>query len=227
MEPEKPFIYANADHLDRAISNYKKQLDDYYKELNEAENAPPDVRKQRLQKVKEGKRYLDLERNRLNILGDVFAGLAEYQQFGRSAAGSRTGRKDLEREEHHPTDVLENYMLAAGKPKPSPSHTAHHIVPGKGKTKWANRARVRMHLFGVRINDPDNGVYLPTYKKDTPSWAMPKSLGHLEYHTHGYEIWVNDQLQKRTGEPFIRQELRLIGKRLQQNNLPPEARKKG
>jgi len=56
-------------------------------------------------------------------------------------------------------------MRAVPVPKPSANHTAHHIVPGKGKTKGAVRARIRLHLYGIRINDPGNGVWLPTYSK--------------------------------------------------------------
>lgn len=109
-------------------------------------------------------------------------------------------------------------------PKPSPQHTAHHIVPGKGRTVHSARARSRIHLFGIRINDPDNGVWLPSASKYTPNWSMPEALGHKQYHTEGYEKWVSMRLRNQSSETFARQELRMIALLLEQNKLPPEAR---
>lgn len=81
---------------------------------------------------------------------------------GMSVSDFKSKQTELQVEEHHRADALEKFMRAVPIPKPSRNHTAHHIVPGKGKTQYAYRARVRIHLFGVRINDPDNGVWLPT-----------------------------------------------------------------
>lgn len=58
--------------------------------------------------------------------------------------------RQLKQESQHPTANLENHMCAV--PVPSPNHSAHHIVLDKDKTQDANRARIRMHLFGIRIN---------------------------------------------------------------------------
>lgn len=135
-------------------------------------------------------------------------------------------QKQLLEETHHPTEILEKYMRAVPIPKPSNNHSAHHITPGIGKTKDAYRARMRIHRFGIRINDPDNGVWLPRSTKYTPHWSMPEAKGHNQYHTHGYESWLLRRLQTKSSEEFIRQELRFIGQALQENNIPPEARKK-
>jgi hypothetical protein len=57
-------------------------------------------------------------------------------------------------------------------------------------------------------------------------WSMPDSKGHLEYHTEGYESWVLKKMRSKSGEIAIRLELDLIGKMLQENNIPKEAQKK-
>lgn len=153
-------------------------------------------------------------------------GRSAVRQVGESRAAGADKRNLLLAEEHHPTKVLEDFMRAVPIPKPSPHHTARHIVPGKGKTVDAARARSRIHLFGIRINDPDNGVWLPSAAKHTPNWSMPDALGHKQYHTEGYERWVSMRLRNQSSEVFIRQELRIIALLLEQNKLPPEARSK-
>lgn len=218
--------YDEMSPLERALNKYQRQADVYFKKLNRIENSPPDVRDKRKHELNEIKRNLALEFSLVENLGDVQSGLEAYRKEGRKLAKDKQGRTLLSTEGHHPTNDLEKNMRAIPVPKPSPDNTAHHIVPGKGKTKFANRARVRLHLFGIRINDPDNGVWLPMYARHTPHWSMPESKGHLQYHTHGYEKWVHKQIQSRSSEANIRQELKLVGTMLKQNNLPPEAGKK-
>lgn len=217
--------------LDRAIDAYHKKAEQYFTTKNEIENAPIDVRKQREIELRKIKAELDHQRMNAESYAFIQAQLDTYREAGREATkGKRSEvaqkQRTLQAEAHHTTEILEEMMKADASPKPSSQHTAHHIVPGTGKTKDANLARVHMHRFGVRINDPDNGVYLPMYKKYTPHWSMPDSKGHLEYHTEGYEGWVRKKIQVKSGEAFIRIELRLIGELLKTNKLPDEARKK-
>lgn len=226
--------YDEMSPLDRAIETYSSKAKKYYSDLNKAEKAPKDVRDTRKKELAAIKKHLENERRLMESIVDVQSELEAYRIYGkqavhqpgqsRSAASQREA--ELLAEDHHPPELLEKYMRAVPIPKPSSTHTAHHIVPGKGKTKSAGRARMFIHALGIRINDPDNGVWLPTYAKHTPSWAMPNSLGHLQYHTEGYEWWVNNKLQKKSTESFVRLELQLIGMALQQNKLPPQARKK-
>jgi hypothetical protein len=156
------------------------------------------------------------------VVADVQAGLDAYRAYGRGAAEgsgqSRSAaaeiRQNLLAEDHHPTGILEFFMRAVPNPKPSGQHTAHHIAPGKGRSKFAYRARVRLHTAGVRINDPDNGVWLPRKSSYTPHWSMSEALGHLQYHTNGYERWISDRLETKFGETFVRLELRIISQLL-------------
>ncbi|WP_444997491.1 AHH domain-containing protein [Aliikangiella sp. IMCC44359] len=163
---------------------------------------------------------LDHQRMHAFSMADAQAQLDTYRKNVRNA-----NSKTLLQEEHHPTEILELYMRVAGKPKPDCYCTAHHIVPGKGKLKINYLTRVHLHINAIGINDPDNGVYLPKRKADTPHWNMPNSKGHKEYHTHGYELFVNQRVTAKNTEQGIRQTLQMIGKMLQENNLPKQARK--
>jgi hypothetical protein len=225
------YRYDEMSPLDQAIENLLQKAQTYYKDLNRAENAPKDVREKRKKELENAKQHLEHERRLAEVKVDVQADLQTYRLRGKQAyKGTNVeiaaSQKELLAEEHHPTEILEKYMRAVPIPKPSPVHTAHHIVPGAGKTKDAYRARLRIHRYGIRINDPDNGVWLPNATKHTPHWSMPNALGHNKYHTHGYESWLLRRLQSKSSEEFIRIELRLIGQELQENNIPPEARAK-
>jgi hypothetical protein len=79
------------------------------------------------------------------------------------------------------------------------------------------RARIHMHVNGIRINDPANGVYLLTKDKYTPHWSMPNSRGHLKYHTSEYEKWVSNKVRGVKGMDYIKTQLQVIGRLLQQN----------
>lgn len=220
--------------LDKAIANYERKAKAYIEQSNKAENTPPDLREKRKQELATIKKHLENERRLMIAIADVQAGLDTYRAYGRGAVESSgqsrsaamARRQELLEEGHHPTEILELFMRAVPNPKPSGQHTAHHIAPGRGKTRFAYRARVKLHTAGVRINDPDNGVWLPCKSRYTPHWSMPDALGHLQYHTNGYERWVSDRLETKFGEAFIRLELRIIGQLLQENKLPAEAKKK-
>ena len=113
-------------------------------------------------------------------------------------------------------------MKADGRPRPSLQHVAHHIVPGKGKTKTAALARLHIHRFGVRINDPDNGVWLVKNKMDTPHWSMPSAKSHLSIHTHNYETWVYNSVRITRSEQEARNKLCVLGKMLEYGTQPKQ-----
>lgn len=117
--------------------------------------------------------------------------------------------EDLAQEEHHPTRRLRRNLHAVGEVQPSPKHAAHHIIMGKGKHLFDAMARARMnlHLQGVGINDPVNGVWLAHSRakseewrlKDSSQnrpkhWASPESPVHLTMHGINYETWVTASL---------------------------------
>lgn len=214
--------------LDMAVHSYEEaahKLIDRYKDLakSHAEESPTGTEIQRKAERDEYLRFLELERARLSVIADVQAQLALYRQ---SALTATTGElKDrnatvrrLSFEPHHPTNYLEKFMRAEGIPKPSAKHTAHHIVPGKGKDPIVNvRTRLHLHQYGIGINDPANGVYLVHKDEYTPHWSMPLSRGHKKYHTDLYETWVANRVRSLKNIDAIKTQLQIIGRILQQN----------
>lgn len=171
-------------------------------------------------------KHLECEERTLDTMYEVQTQLDEYRKFGLNATkGNNASRMTtidmLGAEEHHKQNGLkrlEEFMWAEGMPKPSPQHTAHHIVPGKGLLPKINtKTRFHLHKQGIRINDPANGVYLVSKDEFAPHWAMPLSRGHKKYHLHEYEVLLNKKITPIKQIDFIKTQLQIIGQLLQTN----------
>lgn len=214
--------------LEAAINSYEEaahKLIDRYEKLAKAHASasPSGTEEQRKAELKECTRFLEIERGKLAVISDVQGRLAAYRKSALAATVGTGKERDtvirrLSAESHHPTGDLEAFMRAEGIPKPSSKHTAHHIVPGKGKDPVVNgRTRLHLHRFGIGINDPANGVYLLHKDEYTPHWSMPLSRGHRKYHTTFYETWVSNRIRALKNIDAIKTQLQIIGRILQQN----------
>lgn len=216
--------------LENAIDGFRHKAQSYYDEKARHAHTKyesDEVRQAREKELATAFAHLEIERRFAEVKAEIQVRLEEYRNKGRSTPKETFGEaakreKLLAKEKHHPTDVLARYMRAVGRPQPSSKHTAHHIVPGKGKTVQATRARIRLHFFGVRINDPDNGVWMIRYKRDKGHWSMPTTNSHLEIHTHNYEGWINRSLQLASSEWGLRMKLNDIRLLLKTGNQPKQ-----
>ena len=129
-------------------------------------------------------------------------------------------RKEFREEKHHPTKKLASNLRASGRPRPSQNHTAHHVVLGKGRTQGMADARLLMFLYKIRINDPDNGTWLPRAKKDKGHWSMPNAPAHSEIHGYNYETWVTALTQTAMNERAFRAALLRIRSLLRDGRQP-------
>ncbi|MBU6953249.1 AHH domain-containing protein [Hahella sp. HN01] len=157
----------------------------------------------------------------------VYSQLEKYRQELQildddSKATSKAKLAAMPAEKHHPTETLTYNLRLNGRPQPSSRFTAHHIVPGKGKTELISLVRVDMHYLGIRINDPDNGVWLPMTKADKGHWAMPHAPAHREIHTLKYEGWIYRSATRAPAEKAFRAMLRKVTLLLTNGDYPPE-----
>lgn len=185
--------------LEMAIYNFEKKCDEYHakKCVPPVTKETPEQQEKRIKEWSEARDFLERERLKINTLASMEAGLAKY----RTELGILTSSERLERmrkEKHHPTKVLAKHMTAEGEPKPSKQHAAHHIIPGKGRWMQDRMTdiRLRMHLSGIRINDPRNGVWLPSTKDSKGHWATPDSPTHKSIHGINYETWLTARLNR-------------------------------
>lgn len=205
--------------LDLSIQQYETRCRDYHYRKIKKPNETQEARTDRLNKLKENKAYLDLEKNR--IMSMIFLdGPLELYRSEHKQLAKKAKRQKYKEEEHHPTAVLEGNLRLAGRAKPSPRFTAHHLVEGQGKLPVTKQARLLLARYDIRINDPDNGVWMPISECDRGHWAMPKATPHSQIHTHNYERWVFGQVQLLQSEKEIRQKLSILRAHLKNGTQP-------
>lgn len=216
--------------LEAAIDRFGNQAYMFHKNkriLAEAINETHSERHARENKARQEYTHFEHERRLAISITDVQLQLELYQEKNRASQGeaakqTKSRNSQMKNEKHHPTTLLANYMRADGRPKPSPKHTAHHIVPGKGRTKSTFRARIRLHSLGIGINDPDNGAWMVRYKENKGHWSMPEAKAHLEIHTNNYESWVERHIKLVSTEGSARTKLEYLRLILQSGTQPKE-----
>lgn len=205
--------------LEQAINNLESKAKKYYKKKNQvSETETPEEREKREKELASVLDHLKKERKAIAALAQVQARLAEYQGWGRQIA--EEDPLALLDENHHPTKVLAHNMRLDGRPQPSGRHSPHHIVQGKGRHPRTADTRLNLHLYGIRINDPDNGVWMPRTIADKGHWSMPKAPAHSQIHTFNYETWVNFLVGSLEGEDTIRRALVRIRAMLRDGRQP-------
>ena len=215
-------LYHEMDEYERIIHQFKKKAKNFHDyNLKKAKKNGGETEEERTKRLAERKaEFLHLKheaafaKTRAQVQARIIK-LQNYRNHGLT-------HNQMLGEEYHPTDELEEMLRADGRPKPSYKHTAHHIVPGKGKTELAASARIELHLHNIRINDPDNGVWMIRLKEDKGHWSMKKANSHLEIHTHNYERWILTKLELADDEGEARGALFNIRNRLQNGTQPPE-----
>lgn len=132
--------------------------------------------------------------------------LATYTREGRGMT-----RKDLMTEEHKPDRLSRFIKATTGEARP-PNVAAHAIVSGTHGE--ARAARKILAKFKIRIDDPDNGVFLPHGEAFVPHPEMPEAPNHLAIHTEEYYVNITTILSTAKSEFECRLALRLIRDKL-------------
>ncbi|MGI9278735.1 MAG: AHH domain-containing protein [Endozoicomonas sp.] len=127
----------------------------------------------------------------------------------------------LENDRHKSKRLGEN-MRASGRPKPTDRHDAHAIV--SGKHSLAGIARAKLARFGIGLDHPNNGAWLPRWKKDayaSNNWATPGAVPHLPTHRTTYFDWMDLELMPLKNQTAILNKLRSIGSNLESGKELP------
>ncbi len=160
-------------------------------------------------------RFLTAERNHIKNLANIQEGLNKYRQEG---SAKQTGQLASE---SHSSKRLGRFLRAQGKPRPNIRWDAHHVVAGGDATAALARTVIAQEEFKVRIDDPDNGCWLPKTKADASGSVFPNAVPHENIHRNTYYDWVYSVIVTSESEMEIRAKLKLISQRLQQGSIPP------
>lgn len=216
--PERPL---DPTPLEMIIYLYELKARDFHNARHQAapKSETPQQKAERAAKRDKDWFHLKLERRKIAAHIKQQESLAAYREENKNKSV-----RELAAEEHHPTKQLVRNLRAAGEPKPTPIHEAHHIIPGSGKHRreLLLKSRLNLHAYGVGINDPVNGIWLRNFAKNTPDdWATPESPAHRPIHTYNYETWIsamfsNDNLP----EHVFLSRLQTVKRKLKDGSFP-------
>ena len=101
-------------------------------------------------------------------------------------------------------------------PPPDPSYQAHHIVAKKDKR--AQDARDILDRYGVSLNDPVNGAWLPA---NSNSPKANNAVVHSTLHTDNYYDYVETELSGAQSREDVIRVLERVGDELEQGSFAP------
>ncbi|WP_444998630.1 AHH domain-containing protein [Aliikangiella sp. IMCC44359] len=88
-----------------------------------------------------------------------------------------------------------------------------------GSHPEAESARQILAKFQIRIDDPDNGVYLPQDSRFIPHEDMPDASNHAKVHTKLYYINITNILSSSRSKQDCRVALKMVAKKLKSGTL--------
>lgn len=162
--------------------------------------------------------YIAKELNILKNISQVQAGLLKYKADAKKMSDS-----DIENEVHD-SGRLGDYLRAVGKPKPDDRVDAHAIVSGNHPE--SAELRGIMGMLKIRVDDPDNGMWIPRRSQDTPHWAFPKCPPHSRIHRFNYYFWLRSLLLLLDDEVHFRHTLKMVARQLEYGTYPDFVMKK-
>ena len=122
--------------------------------------------------------------------------------------------------EKHSSTLLGNFLRAEGHPRPAARWEAHHMVSGDHRE--AEQARTLLAEVKMRIDDSDNGCWMPKTKADARPSIYPNAIGHNRIHRERYYHWIENNLAACMTIGQAKAFLITVRAQLLQGNIKPE-----
>jgi hypothetical protein len=123
-------------------------------------------------------------------------------------------------QEKHSSKRLGNFLRADGHPRPAARWEAHHIVSGNHVD--AMQSRALLADIEMRIDDPDNGCWMPKTKADARPTIYPNAIGHNRIHRELYYEWIYNAIFSMSTIGQVRAFLNTVRMQLLQGNIKSE-----
>lgn len=124
--------------------------------------------------------------------------------------------------EKHSSKRLGNFLRADGHPRPAAKWEAHHIISGSSPLAMSARAILADEDIQIRIDDPDNGCWMPKTKADARPTIYPNAIGHNRIHRKLYYLWIQNSIALMATPGQVRAFLNTVRTQLLQGNIKPE-----
>lgn len=124
--------------------------------------------------------------------------------------------------ENHSSKQLGKFLRANGQPRPGPGWEAHHLISGAHKEAAGARALLASEDIKIRIDDPDNGCWMPKTKKDARPTIYPNAIPHSRIHRERYYNWIFNLLFGAQSDLQAGAILNVVRMQILQGNLKDE-----
>lgn len=124
--------------------------------------------------------------------------------------------------EKHSSKRLGDFLRADGHPRPAAKWEAHHIISGNHPDAMQSRAILADIAIQIRIDDPDNGCWMPKTKAHARPTIYPNAIGHNRIHRELYYHWIQNSIGLMTTPGQVRAFLNTVRTQLLHGNIKPE-----
>ena len=124
--------------------------------------------------------------------------------------------------ETHSSAALGKYLRVSGMPRPGARWEAHHIVSTHHREAHGARLILAEDAIAIRIDDPDNGTWMPKTKADARPTLYPNAIGHNRIHRQLYYRWIENTITMLDDDLQIRTFLQTVRTQLLHGNINDE-----
>ncbi|KEQ17076.1 AHH domain-containing protein [Endozoicomonas numazuensis] len=111
---------------------------------------------------------------------------------------------------------------ASGIPRPGARWEAHHIVSAEHQEAIGARLIIAEDDIAIRIDDPDNGAWMPKTKADARPTIYPNAIGHNRIHRQLYYRWIENAITMMDDDLQVRSFLNTVRTQLLHGNISDE-----
>ncbi len=124
--------------------------------------------------------------------------------------------------EKHSSATLGKYLRVSGISRPGAKWEAHHIISTGHKEAAGARLIIAEDDIAIRIDDPDNGAWMPKTKADARPTLYPNAIGHNRIHRQLYYRWIEQAITAMDNDFQIRTFLNTVRTQLLHGNISDE-----
>ncbi|ROS05697.1 HNH/ENDO VII superfamily nuclease [Sinobacterium caligoides] len=141
--------------------------------------------------------YSDKDHKTFKKVESRFDRMNKTRLAGKLAAFRRVGREMTVKqrlEDTRSSATLGKHLRVSGVPRPGARWEAHHIVSADHKEAAGARLIIAEDDIAIRLDDPDNGAWMPKTKADARPTLYPNAIGHNRIHRQLYYRWIENAI---------------------------------
>ncbi|MES2822938.1 MAG: AHH domain-containing protein [Pseudomonadota bacterium] len=169
--------------------------------------------------------YSDKDAKTFNRVEKRMAKMNQARLVGKMASFRREGADMTPVQlfnEKHSSSLLGKHLRTSGIARPEAKWEAHHLISGKHPEAMSARLTLAEEDNKIRIDDPDNGAWMPKTKTDARPTIYPNAIGHNRIHRHLYYFWIENTISMMDDDLQIRSFLNRVRAQLLQGNIRDE-----